>query len=158
MRDFGQYILGVGLAALLVAVIIEFADRKSSTGIITRMICGLFLAFTVISPLADLNYGILEVFAKNMDQEAQPIVSAGTALAEESIRQIIKEETEAYILDKARSMDCILEVDVTVREGEYPIPESVILTGYVLPQKQKQLENFLEQDLGLSKEKQQWIG
>ena len=101
MQDLGQYILSVGVAALLAGVIAEFSDSKSATGMITRMVCGLFLAFTVINPLTNLNFGILESFSQDTVINTQPVVSAGTTLAEESMAQLIKQETEAYILDKA---------------------------------------------------------
>lgn len=158
MQDLGQYILSVGLAALLVGIIGEFSDKKSSTGMVTRMVCGLFLAFTVINPLTDLNFGILETFAQNHSEDATSAVNTGTTLAEESMRQIIKQETEAYILDKARSLGCTLEVDVTVGEEAAPVPESVQITGEVPIQIRRQLEVILEQELGISKENQQWIG
>ncbi len=158
MRDFGQYILSVGLASLLAGIIAELSDRKSSTGMLTRMVCGLFLAFTVINPLTDLNFGILESFSQSAVQNSQPVVAAGTALAEESMEQIIKQETQAYILDKARSLGCVLEVDVMVGEGPYPVPESVRVTGNISKQNRKQIEDILEKELGISKENQQWIG
>ena len=158
MQDFGRYILGVGLAALLVGILAEFSDEKSSIGMLTRMVCGLFLAFTVITPLADLNFDILESFAQNDVQIVQPVVSAGTALAEETMAQIIKQEVTAYILDKASSLGCIVDAEVTVGEGLYPVPESVCITGDISPQKQIELETYLEKDLGIAKENQQWIG
>ena len=100
MQNIGQYILHVGLAALLVGIICEFSDRKSSTGMLTRMICGLFLAFTVINPLTELNFDILESFSGITTQNGQQAVSAGTSMAEESTRTIIRQEYTAYILDK----------------------------------------------------------
>ena len=158
MQDLGQYILSVGVAALLAGVIAEFSDSKSATGMITRMVCGLFLAFTVINPLTNLNFGILESFSQDTVINTQPVVSAGTTLAEESMAQLIKQETEAYILDKAQSLGCILETEVTVGEGQYPVPESVRICGSISNQNRRQLEDFLERELGISKENQQWIG
>ena len=158
MQNLGQYILSVGLAALLVGIISEFSDKKSATGILTRMICGLFLAFTVINPLTELNFGILESFSEHGIPSAQPVVSAGTTMAEESARQLIKQETEAYILDKARSMDCVLEAEVTVGQGACPVPESVCITGYLSDRNRQHLEKILTEELGITKENQQWIG
>lgn len=158
MQDLGQYILSVGVASLLAGIIAEFSDSKSATGMITRMVCGLFLAFTVINPLTNLNFGILESFSQDTVINTQPVISAGTTLAEESMAQLIKQETEAYILDKAQSLGCVLEAEVTVVEGQYPIPESVRICGTISNQNRRQLEDFLERELGISKENQQWIG
>ena len=158
MQNLGQYILSVGLAALLIAILTEFSDKKSTTGMITRMICGLFLAFTVINPLTDLDFEILESFSEEAVQGAQPAVAAGTSLAEESMRQIIKQETEAYILDKARSLGFDLEPDVTVGDGACPVPESVRITGSIPTKSRNQLAEEFEKELGISKENQIWTG
>lgn len=158
MQQFGQYMLSVGLASLLAGIIAEFSDNKSATGVITRMVCGLFLAFTVINPLTKLNFGILEAFSQSSSVNTQPVVSAGTALADESMEELIIQETRAYILDKAQSLGCSLEAEVTLGEGLYPVPESVCITGSISNQNRRQLEDFLEQELGISKENQQWIG
>ena len=158
MRSWGQYILSIGLAALLTAIIGEFSDRKSATGTIIRMICGLFLAFTVISPITDLNFGILDAFSQELDADTSTAISIGEELRQESVRELIKQETEAYILDKARLLGCSLEVTVSVCEAEVPVPESVRITGNVSASARRELEIVLSQELGISKENQQWIG
>lgn len=158
MRSLGQYILSIALASLLVAIIGEFSDKKSATGTVIRMVCGLFLAFTVINPITELNFGILETFSENLRPDTASAVSTGTELAEESLHQIIKQETQTYILDKARLLGCTLEADVKVGEGEPPVPESVRITGEVPVHVRKEMELLLEQELGISKENQQWIG
>ena len=158
MQDLGQYILSVGMGALLAGIIADYTDGKSTTGTITRMVCGLFLAFTVINPLTSLNYGILESFSQNLEQSAEPAVAAGTAMAEESMAQLIKQETRSYILDKATQLGCELDAEVTVGQGQYPLPESVAISGNVTNQQRRELEAFMETELGIPKEKQQWIG
>ena len=158
MQDLGQYILSIGLAALLTGILCEFSDKKSTTGTLIRMICGLFLAFTVINPLADLNFGILETFSGSYSADAASAVATGKALAGDSVRQLIKQQTEAYILDKARSLGCAVDVAVTVGTGADPIPEAVRITGDVPAVVRRQLELMLEQDLQIAKENQQWIG
>ena len=157
MPDWGQYILSVGLASLLVAVIGEFSDKKSSTGMLTRMICGLFLAFTVINPLTEVNFDILEAFSQSYDLDSAAAVSAGTAMAEESMRQIIKERTEAYILDKARLLNCEPDAEVVIGQDS-TVPISVRITGEVPEHTRRQLEEIMEKELGISKENQEWIG
>ena len=158
MQDIGKYILSVGMASLIVAIITEFSDKKSSIGMLIRMVCGLFLAFTVINPLTNLNFEILEAFSGSYSHDAEAAVSVGTAKAEDFLQDIIKQETETYILDKAQSYGCALEVDVTVGKGTVPKPESVRINGQVPADSRKELEKILETELGISKEYQQWIG
>lgn len=158
MRSLGQYILSIGLAALLTAIIGEFSDEKSSTGTVIRMVCGLFLAFTVINPITDLNFGILDAFSEQFSPDTTSAVSAGTAMAEESLQELIKQKTEAYILDKARSLGCVLDAEVNVGEGSAPVPVSVRIVGEVPDNVRNELEQVLNQELGISKENQQWTG
>lgn len=158
MQNLGQYILSVGMAALLAGIIADYTDEKNTTGTITRMVCGLFLAFTVINPLTDLNYGILESFSQEMEQSAEPMVAAGTAMAEEYMAQLIKQETRSYILDKATRLGCELDAEVTVGQGQYPLPEAVTISGKVTVKQRRELEAFMETELGIPKEKQQWTG
>ena len=158
MQTFGQYILSIGMASLIVAIIEEFSDHKNATGTAIRMVCGLFLAFTVINPVTKLNIGILDAFSENLQLNAEAAVSAGSKLADQSLRQIIKEETQAYILDKAKALGCTLEADVTVGEGKPPVPASVRITGRIPANLKADMEVFLDEELGISKENQQWIG
>ena len=158
MQDIGKYILSIGMASLVVTLITEFSDRKSSTGVLIKMICGLFLAFTVINPLTNMNFEILETFSGSYTHDAEAAVSVGTEKAEDSLQEIIKQETETYILDKAQSYGCVLEVAVTVGQGTVPKPESVTISGQLPKDARRQLEEILETELGISKEYQQWIG
>ena len=158
MQDIGKYILSVGMAALVVALITEFSDKKSSSGILIRMVCGLFLTFTVINPLTEMNFEILETFSGSYSHDAEAAVTMGTEKAEDSLREIIKQETETYILDKAQSYGCTVEVEVAVGKGTVPKPESVTISGQISTDARKALEEMLETELGISKEYQQWSG
>ena len=157
MQNVGKYILTVGLSSLLVAIFSEFTDKKSSTGILMRMVCGLFLAFTVINPLADLDFGILETFTDTYELDPAAAVSSGSAMAESSVREIIKRETESYILDKAQQYGCSPRVEVTIGQGDMPTPDGVKIYGNVPISIRIDLERLLEQELGIAKEHQQWI-
>jgi len=158
MNALGQYILSVGLAALFVGILTSISDSKSSSGVLLRMVCGLFLAFVLIKTVGNLDYGSLEAFARSYTQEADEAVEYGADIAAGSIRELIKEETEAYILDKARTCQCAVQVQVTVSREDPPVPESVRLTGTVTANGRKTLEKILEEELGIPKERQQWIG
>lgn len=82
----------------------------------------------------------------------------GTKLADDARREIIKAEAEAYILDKAGSYGLQLEVCVTLREDDIPVPESVCIAGAVSPYARTRLEILIENELGIPKERQLWTG
>ena len=72
------------------------------------------------------------------------------------LAQIISEQTEAYILDKAADLHANLHVEVTV--GEDNLPTAVTLSGEASPYARRQIQAIIANDLGISKENQKWIG
>lgn len=158
MTGLNTYILGIGAAALVCGILACLNDEKSSAGILTRMVCGLFLTIVVIKPISNLNYSYLDVFSETFDDGALEAASAGTELALDARREIIKAETEAYILDKASLYGAQLEVQVTLSDGEISIPESVCLNGAVSPYAKSNLKNLISNELGIPEERQLWIG
>lgn len=158
MSEPGQYILSVGMAAMITGILTSFTESKSTIGVLTRMVCCLFLAFTVIKPIGNLNYDQLEFFAHRYAEAGERSAASGEALANDALRELIKQETEAYILDKASSYRTKLEVQVTVGEGDTPVPESVRISGSISPYAKSQLQQILSDELGIPKERQLWIG
>lgn len=154
----GKYILSVILAACVVAIVTSLLDEKTNQGVLLRMIGGLFLAFTVITPVLKLDFeGAISIVDDYM-AEADDAARRGEDLATDAMGEIIKEQTEAYILDKANSYGATVCVSVEVSEDPVPIPVSACLEGNVTPYAKWQLQRMLESDLGIPKENQQWIG
>lgn len=158
MSDLSTYVLSVGIAALIVGILTSFTDNKSSLGVLTRMVCGLFLALTLIKPIGNLNYDDLAAFARSYESAGEVFAATGESLTNDALRKIIKQKTEAYILDKACSYNVQLEVQVTVGDGETPVPESVAVAGTVSPYVRTRLQSMIADELGIPKERQIWNG
>ena len=88
--------------------------------------------------------------------DAKDAAAMGEKLARDSMADIIKEETEAYILDKAADLHVNLHVEVTV--GEDNLPTAVTLSGEASPYARRQIQAIIANDLGIAKENQKWIG
>ena len=88
--------------------------------------------------------------------DAKDAAAMGENLARDSMADIIKEETEAYILDKAADLHAKLHVEVTV--GEDSLPTAVTLSGEASPYARRQIQAIIANDLGIAKENQKWIG
>ena len=88
--------------------------------------------------------------------DAEDAAAMGENLARDSMADIIKEETEAYILDKAADLHANLHVEVIV--GEDNLPTAVTLSGEASPYARRQIQAIIANDLGISKENQKWIG
>ena len=158
MGELRIYLLNVCAASTFCACVKSLTVEKSTGGKILKLICGLFLALTVVQPFADISINDFTLFTADIQEDARAAVSEGEEYVRISLRDIIKDETEAYILDKAEALGADIEVDVTVSGDYQPIPKSVCIIGNVSPYAKARLENILEEDLGIGKEGQLWIG
>lgn len=158
MDGVREYFISITAAAVLCACVRSIAGDKGTAARIVKLICGLFLAFTVIQPVAEVKITDLVIFTADIQAEADAAVSTGEDFARESMAGIIKSETEAYILDKAQAFRAAIQVEVTVSDDIQPVPQEVRITGSVSPYVRAQLQSIIENDLGITKEDQIWIG
>ena len=155
MEALQQYGTAIISAALICAVV----TRLSSSGVcnaIIKMLCGVFLTLVILRPLWDDGRLRLELSLDSWMRQAETISTEGAAIAGRMKRDIIKQELEAYISDKATEMHAQVEVRITV--GEDMTPASVIIDGSFSPMAKKSLSKVLSNELGIPMERQEWIG
>lgn len=157
MKAIGAYILSIACAATLVGILQSFFKKGSVTQLL-RLIGGMYLTFTLINPITEINFN--KLFETHWDVPIQGTDAAayGQDLAQAQLQSIIKQQCEAYILDKATAYHAQLEVEVTLSQNEMPIPTAVRLQGSVSPYAKTNLQQWIQQDLGISREQQIWIG
>ena len=158
MDGIRQYITSVITAAMLCAVVSAILGKKGTVGALIKLICGVFLALTIIRPVANVEIENILSFSVPYEAEAAEAVMAGERMTEDSIGAIIKTQTEAYILDKADALGIKVSVEVTVGAGQPPVPTAVVIRGDVSPYAKGRLKTMIEEDLGITKENQVWTG
>ena len=151
-----QYLLSVIVASVIVGIITGFINKKNSHYAVIRLVCGLFLAFTMLSPLFKLKIENIADFYSGITANADTVVSEGKEIANEAAGEIIKEKLEAYILDKASTLQLDVDVELTLDENLPPAPQTVAIVGNVSPYGKSVLSDFLEKEIGVPKENQQW--
>ena len=150
-----QYILSVMCCALICAIVPLFGGESEKQ--LLRLICGVFLTVTTLSQL--LKVDMDAIVASIVPQQAyESAASEGVSMAKESLSQIIKAETEAYILDKAGEAGLDITVNVLLGEEETPLPAGVTIEGMVPPEKKEWLSQILSEDIGIPEEAQKWMG
>ncbi len=157
MDSIRTYLLGVIAAAIVCGIVTRLMGEKGTRGAMAKLICGLFLAFTVIRPVANLNIGSLTDFAADFSQAGADAVALGQSMTKEALAASIKQRSETYILDKAKELDVTLQVEVTLSKEDIPTATAVRLTGKVSPYAKGKLQAIIQQDLGIDKEHQTWI-
>lgn len=157
MEGIKEYLLSIFCAAIICAIVMRLMGEKGTHAVITKLIAGLFLSFTVIYPVAKIDLKDVSDWTSSYSSAASQAAAAGEALTKETIAAGIKLRTEAYILDKATALNTSLKVEVTLSEDDIPCPKAVRLSGNVSPYAKAQLQTIITQDLGIAKENQTWI-
>lgn len=158
MDQVRQYVISVISAAILCGIVNIITEGKHAHTAIIRMITGIFMSITLISPLLKMQIDGLTEYTDRLFSEGNMAVANGKDIAQDELCSIIKSRTEAYILDKANSMKLDIEVEVEVNLGdEYlPLPNAVTLTGSVSPYSKDVLSGYIANELGIPREDQVW--
>lgn len=157
MEGIRQYIFSVTAAAIICAVLTHISAGAGKSSAIIKLICGLFLAFTVIRPVADIQIEELSLYTQSITDEAEQAIGIGEDFAQMSLGSIIKQETEAYILDKASLLDADITVEIILTDDLQPVPGEVYIHGAVSPSAKSKLQKIISEDIGIAKEYQIWI-
>lgn len=156
MGDVQQYLLTVTAAAMVCAVVNTLSGPKGTVKAVLKLLTGLFLALSVISPWLDIGQLNLSSFTDDLQNEAVDAVSLGETMALDSVGRIIKEKTAAYILDKAESLGLDIVVEVTLDSSNPPQPCAVKIDGATSPYAKDILMQYIEDNLKIAKENQSW--
>ena len=155
MGSLRRYILAIVTAAILGGILTGIV-RDGSCGKLLKLMCGVFFLLTAIQPITGVRIPDLSQWVQAYSSEAEQAAQWGENYFARQREAIIKEKTEAYILDKAGQLGLQLQAEVSVSETEEPVPWAVVLSGEVKPDQKRRLEAILEQELGIARENQQW--
>ena len=158
MSDVSNYILSVTAAGILCGLVQRLTLGKNGTSAVVQSVCAIVLAVTVINPVVKIKLRNIRTYTDGFQLDADSLVRQGTDLSTQELRSIITEQTTAYILEKASSYNCnIRQLEVELTSDSIPIPCGVKISGTFSPQGKNQLSGIIESNLGISKERQQWI-
>ncbi len=152
-----EYLVSVTCAAVLTGILCVLIDEKQTGGALLKLLCGVFLSLVMISPLSRIRFEELDLRNWDMREEGEAAAAMGQEYARQAKIQLIKDRTEAYILDKASLYQLDVTVEVTVSDDELPEPESVVIRGRVSPYARLQLQHMMETELSIPKENQRWM-
>lgn len=155
MDELRQYAVSIVTAAIICSIVLSLM-RDGVYKDLIRFLCSLILVITVIGPVS--NWKIKENFLsfEEVLADKQSRVSDGEKMAQQATAEIISSELQAYILEKAEQMGVSLSVEFTLAENNLPV--SARICGEISSEDQAELSHILTEDLGISKENQQWTG
>lgn len=149
-----SYIITVTACAMICSVVLTIS-KSGSCKTILRLLCGIFLTVTIFSS-SDMTLPSPAVFSDDFRYAGELSAAIGEELALDAVGAIIKERTEAYILDKASNLGLTLQVDVILSQNN--IPETVWLNPEPYAEDKEILSQMIMTDLGIPKENQKWSG
>lgn len=153
MKD---YILGIMVTGVVCGIVGGLVSNKTATGQILRLLTGILMVIAIISPVVNISFTHITDYIDDLAAQGDYYANQGKTTAEESMSAIIKEQIEAYILDKADRMSLDIAVEVALDEGNNSVPCGVIITGNLSPYAKGILGSYIEETLGIAKEHQQW--
>lgn len=156
MSSIAKYFLCVAAASVVCAAVNSLVNDKGTYAAILKILCGIFLTVTVLSPWADLKIDNFRILPDGIREEAQSAVNAGKESTANAQKEIIKTKTEAYILDKATSLGIEAAVEVTLSSSDPPVPASVTICGSASPYAKARLRQYMTAELAIPEENQIW--
>lgn len=157
MEGIREYLLSVTAAAMLCGIVTALTGEKGSQAGLVKLICGLFLCFTVISPYAKVRIEDFSDYASDILTEGERAAQEGEDYSAQALRQIISDETRAYIMDKAETYGAEIQVEVELSRDDPPVPKGCTISGSISPYVRQQLKKMLINDLGIPEENQTWM-
>ena len=149
-----NYLITVISASAICAIISRLTENKGSTSAVIKVLSGLFLTISVLSPVIKISFDPLADYLDSIQQSAEAVSADGIAQANEEKEVIIKGNLETYIVDKAASLG--LSINASIELNSEWIPVSVDLYGNASPYARKKLESYIADTIGIPKEAQKW--
>lgn len=155
MQQLGEYVVTLTVIALISSILLSLFPEGSARTMV-RLVCGVILTVTALSPVSDIQIPDFEDFLSEYMDSGQSVAAMGEAMAEEERLGLIKLGLEAYILDKAAAIGCETVPDIQLNKNGNPI--AILISGDVSEYQRQQLQLVITNDLGIPKEDQQWTG
>lgn len=157
MIELKKYVLSVICAAAICGIINGIPVDGSHSKLL-KILCGVFMAITILKPLPGIPKQDVSTYFEKYTIEADIIAKRGISDALQAQKEVIINETEAYILNKASCLNSEIEVQVILEGNEGLIPTSVVIKGDLSAEEKEYLQQSIANELGISKERQVWYG
>ena len=142
------------LTALARSLIPEGGVRR-----VASVVCALLLVLCALSPLLQLDIDAVAQSLARIQMENETLRTGVAVKNRELVSQIIKQNTQAYILDKADEIGAELsEVTVTAQWSSdgYWYPHEAEIVSSAADDQKSRLSDYIQTQLGISISDQNW--
>ena len=155
MEALRSYILSVSAAAIFCGMVTALAGKSGTASSVLKLMTGVVMAVVIIRPITEVSAVNLGRYLDVLNADAAAAVEAGTAYAKSETSLRIKQQLEAYILDKAGDLSLDISADVALDE-QAMVPAAVVIRGEASPYARSVLETLLREELGIPEEGITW--
>ena len=156
MEGIRQYIISIITAAVLIGILSSFFRKGSVFTSPFALITGIYMVLTLLQPITGFRLGGINWDSSEIYTQTQIIIEKQTLDSKEQMKKIITEQVRTYIQNKATSMGLVLQIEVTISDGDPPVPWSVHLRGSVSPREREILEAYILDSLAITGERVLW--
>ena len=151
------YLLSIIAAAVVCWITTALLPKSGAISSMGKLLTGVFMTVTILSPVVTWELPNISSFTNPFSGDAAEAVAMGKSISGEALSAIIKEQCEAYILDKAADFGAQLHVTVITSEDSVPVPCGVQIGGTYSPFAKLRLREIIRDELGIGEEAQIWI-
>lgn len=155
MDEVRGYLISV-IAVCMITVIADVLIQKSSLRKIVRLIGGILVLLVAVKPLLSLDMGQISSYLKEFNDSYSFDTGRIKSSQNELLKEHIKQTAETYIEDKATELGGMVQAEISLSEGEYPVPVGVTLIGTLSPEQVQALSAYIVSDLGIPTTEQEW--
>lgn len=146
-------------AIVVTSILVTVAQSLIPEGTLRRIASitsGLILLLVLLQPVTKLEIGSLHLDYDQYEEKIEEQQSVLQNQRDQELEKLIAERTEAYILDKAKSLgiSCTVTVTTEVDDSGTPRPYRAELSC----KPSEQLARYLSEEIGIPKERQVWNG
>ena len=157
MEPIRTWLIGITAAAMVVAVS-ECLVPEGTVKKIGKLTCGLLMLIAILRPVVSLDYSVMSGMLADYRLAASGYGAALEVENQRLIKDIIEEETSAYIQNKAAEVGASCTVEVTCKNDDAGnlYPDSVCITGELTNEQTDTLRRLIESDLAIPAQNQQY--
>ena len=153
MGGIREYALSLICTALVSAIVMQLLP-EGTAGKLLRTICGAVMLLTLLSPLLRMELPDFEGYFEEFSVSGEQIAQTGADMVDQERLVLIKAGLEAYVLERAESLNCPVRVEIWLDADGYP--DSIHVAGEISEDQRRQLSAILSNELGIPEENQQW--
>lgn len=156
MSSIREYLLSISAAALMTGFAAALGF-KGNTGKIINFVVTLLLVLVVVAPAAKVSVSDLAQAITSFRMNVEQMETGVEIKNREILGELIKEQCETYISDKADDLGITLQAEIILsKEGEYPYPVHVRLVGKLSDEDRAYLQRIIEENMGIPIQEQEW--